>query len=426
MPYKLIFKLLVSLLLLSSYAYSQDKVYVKKLVKKLASPAMHGRGYVKQGDLKAAKLLAKEFEKAGLQHFGESYFQPYSFAINTFPGKVDVKINGQKLKPGAEVVINPMTNSVSQSYELIRLPDTITQIASIYALADTNQLEGKMLVIPEGVTNAYRRGIPGVSALVQTVEKAMWWHVSGAGNPEHKLQLKIKAAALPPDATTITVDAEAVFVPNYQTQNLYAYVPGSVQADSFFVFVAHYDHLGRMGKKTVYPGASDNASGTAAVVDLARYYAANPEKARYTMIFALVSGEEAGLLGSSYLAENPPFDLNKTRFVINFDMVGTGSEGLSVVNGKVLPEYAALMEQLNTQKSYFPDIRLGGESCNSDHCPFYKKGVPAFFLFTRGPENREYHTITDTPEKLPFTAYESLFGIVTDFVEAASSSLFDR
>jgi len=181
-----------------------------------------------------------------------------------------------------------------------------------------------------------------------------------------------------------------------------------------------------MGTKAVYPGASDNASGTATVVDLARYFAANPEKAYYTMIFALVSGEEAGLLGSSYLAENPPFDLSKTRFVINFDMVGTGSEGLSVVNGKVLPEYAALMEQLNTQKRYFPDIRLGGESCNSDHCPFYKKGIPAFFLFTRGPENREYHTITDTPEKLPFTAYESLFGIVTDFVDASSSTLFDR
>ena len=426
MPYKLLFKLVLSLLLLNTAVYSQDKVYVKKLVKKLASPAMHGRGYVNQGDLKAAKLLASEFKKAGLQHFGENYFQPYSFPINTFPGKIDVKINGKKLKPGSEVVINPITNSVSQSYELIWLPDTITQIASIYALVDTNLLAGKMLVIPEGVSNAYRRGIPGVPALIHRVEKAMWWHVSGAGNPENKLRLKIKADALPSDATTISVEAEAEFVPHYQTQNLIAFVPGSVQADSFFVFVAHYDHLGQMGKKTVYPGASDNASGTAAVVDLARYYAANPEKAHYTMIFALVSGEEAGLLGSSYLAENPPFDLNKTRFVINFDMVGTGSEGLSVVNGKVLPEYAALMEQLNTQKSYFPDIRLGGESCNSDHCPFYKKGVPAFFLFTRGPENREYHTITDTPEKLPFTAYESLFGIVTDFVEASSTTLFNR
>ncbi|HOI32226.1 MAG TPA: M28 family peptidase [Bacteroidales bacterium] len=399
---------------------------MKKLVKKLASPAMHGRGYVNHGDLKAAKLLASEFKKADLQHFGENYFQPYSFPINTFPGKVDVKINGKKLKPGSEVVINPITNSVSQSYELLWLPDTITQIASIYALVDTNQLAGKMLVIPEGVSSAYRRGIPGVPALFHRVEKAMWWHVSGAGNPENKLRLKIKADALPPDATTISVEAEAEFVPHYQTQNLIAFVPGSVQADSFFVFVAHYDHLGQMGKKTVYPGASDNASGTAAVMDLARYYAANPEKAHYTMIFALVSGEEAGLLGSSYLAENPPFDLNKTRFVINFDMVGTGSEGLSVVNGKVLPEYAALMEQLNTQKSYFPDIRLGGESCNSDHCPFYKKGVPAFFLFTRGPENREYHTISDTPEKLPFTAYESLFGLVTDFVEASSTTLFNR
>lgn len=426
MPYRVLLNLFVCFFMLNAAAYSQDKVYVKNLVKKLASPAMHGRGYVEQGDLKAAKLLSKEFEKAGLQHFGENYFQNYSSPVNTFPGKVVAKVNGKKLKPGAEFVINPITKSINQSFEILRLPDTITQITSVYALVDTNQLAGKILMVPESLSNAYRRGIPGVPALIQTVEKAMWWHVSGASNPQNKLHIKIKASALPHDASTITVEAEALFIDDYQTQNLIAYVPGSAQPDSFFVFVAHYDHLGHMGNKTVYPGASDNASGTAAVVDLARYYAANPEKAHYTMIFALVSGEEAGLLGSSYLAENPPFDLNKTRFVINFDMVGTGSEGLSIVNGTVLPKYARLMEHLNQQNDYFPDIRLGGESCNSDHCPFYKKGVPAFFLFTRGSENREYHTITDTPDKLPFTAYESLFGIVTDFVEASSTSLFNR
>jgi aminopeptidase YwaD len=409
---------------LSNPATAQDRAYVSEVVKKLSSPGMHGRASYKNGDHIAAKYLSKEMKKAGLTAFTPGYKQEYSYNINTFSTVVDVKADNMQLVPGVDYVVSPSMASLNQTFELVWLPDTLTQPASLYRLIDTTSLAGKMLVVPEGIKNAYRHGIPGVSAMIQTVDGNMWWHVSRKQMNAGFASLKVKKEKLPPATKTISMNIESELIKDRPAYNLSGYVRGSVEPDSFMIFVAHYDHLGRMGRKTYFPGASDNASGSATVLDLARFYAKNKEKAYYTMVFVLVSGEEAGLLGSGYFAENPPFPLEKTKFVINFDMVGTGSEGLSVVNGKVFPEAFALFDVLNIKNKFFPDLRAGGESCNSDHCPFYQKGVPAVFLFTRGKENQNYHNINDTHSELPFTAYEQLFGIVTKFVDELKNMPF--
>ncbi|PKP53462.1 MAG: hypothetical protein CVT92_03985 [Bacteroidetes bacterium HGW-Bacteroidetes-1] len=397
--------------------FAQDRAYVHEVVKRLSAHEMHGRGYVNSGDHKAADYLAKEMKRAGLNPYFEAFKQKYHFTVNSFPSQVIVRTEERKLKAGEDFVVNPATASLKKTFDLIWLPDTITSNASVYLFADTTALEGKMLVVPEDLKNAYRFGIPGVKALVQTVSGSMWWHVSQKQNEQGQIALKIIKEKLSKETETIHVDIISKQLKDRPAYNLAGFVRGNVQPDSFMVFVAHYDHLGRMGRQTYFPGASDNASGTATILDLGRYYASHPEKSFYTMVFVLVSGEEAGLLGSSYFAENAPFSLDKTKFVINLDMVGTGSDGLSVVNAKQFPEAFNIIDSLNKKHSFFPDIRAGGESCNSDHCPFYKKGVPAFFLFTRGNENRNYHNTADTYYKLPFTAYEQLFGILTGFAE---------
>ncbi len=416
---KHLYLLALSLFILLSLAtHAQDRAYVHQIVNKLSAPNMHGRGYVKQGDLKAAHLLASEMEKAGLQAFGDDYYQHYNFGINTFPSKMKLQVDGKKLSPGTEFVISPAATTTKADFDLVWLPDTVSSIESAINLIDTIAWKDKLIVLPQGMIQAYRRGLPGVRGVVVPVEGHLWWHVSGARNPSGKLNIMLKADLLPKDAKKIKLNIESEFIENHQTQNLLGYVPGQTQPDSFFVFIAHYDHLGRMGKNTYFPGANDNASGTATVLDLARYYTANPQMAHYTMVFILVSGEEAGLLGSFHNAENPLFALEKIKFLINMDMVGTGSEGLGVVNGKLFPDQFALLDSLNADKAYFPDLRAGGESCNSDHCAYYRKGVPSFFIFTRGNENREYHNVYDTPNRLPFTRYEQLFGLLTDFVTA--------
>ena len=83
--------ILLSLLMISLSAFSQDLNYTKKLVKKLSSSTFFGRGYVKQGDQKAAFFLSKEMKKAGLEPYFHDFLQPYEFAVNTFPGKMQVE-----------------------------------------------------------------------------------------------------------------------------------------------------------------------------------------------------------------------------------------------------------------------------------------------------------------------------------------------
>lgn len=408
--------LFVSSLFYTIALQAQDRAYVHHIVNQLSKPEFHGRGYVKQGDRKAAEFLFNEMQKAGLQAFEKDFYQHYSVSVNSFPKAMKVSVDGKKLKPGSDFTVSPKMHSTKAIFELVWLPDTLSSLESAMQLIDTISMKGKLVVLPRDMQRVYRRGIPGITGMVIPIDGNPWWFGAGARNPDGQVNLMIKRDKLPAGAREIEIDVTAEYLDDYQTQNLIGYVPGHVEPDSFFVFVAHYDHLGRMGKKTYFPGASDNASGTAAVLDLARFYAANPDQAYYSMVFILVSGEEIGLRGSFYNADNPLFALEKVKFLINFDMVGTGSDGLSVVNGKELPWAFALMDSINTSGNYFIDLRAGGESCNSDHCPYYRKGVPSFFLFTRGDENREYHNIYDTPERLPFTRYEALFHLINDFV----------
>lgn len=397
---------------------AQDRAYVNRIVRELSAPSLHGRGYVRSGDIKAAILLEKEMKKAGLQAFNGDFVQRYKFSINTFPGKLTVKAGKKKLRAGHDYVLAPSVHSMDENFGLIWLPDTITIIESALKNMDTTGLSKSLVVAPSGMQSVYRTGFPGARGVVQLTKGNVWWHVSGAREPSGNIALMMHESALPKGTQHISINVESRFLIDHEARNLIGYVPGSAEPDTFMVIIAHYDHLGRMGANTLFPGANDNASGTATVLDLARYYAANPSEAYYSMAFILVSGEEAGLLGSFYNADNPLFPLSNIKFLINMDMVGTGSEGLSIVNGDLFPQAVTLFKKINNEKGYFANIRSGGESCNSDHCPYYRKGVPSVFLFTRGAENREYHNVYDTPERLPFTAYEQLFGIIRDFAMA--------
>jgi hypothetical protein len=397
---------------------AQDRAYVRKIVRDLSSPAMHGRGYVKSGDTKAAIYLEKEMKKAGLLSFNNDFVQRYTFSINTFPGQLTLRAGGKKLRPGHDFVVAPTVTSLDQTFRLMWIPDTVSTIESAIKVMDTAGISQCLAVAPSRMQSVYRSGFPGARGVIQLTQGNVWWHVSGAREPDNRVSVMIRESALPVGTSAISLKAENKYLVDHEARNLIGYVRGSAEPDTFLVFIAHYDHLGRMGSRTLFPGASDNASGTATVLDLARHYASNTTEAYYSMAFILVSGEEAGLLGSFYNADNPLFPLENIKFLINMDMVGTGSEGLSIVNGNQFPEAVKLFKKINSEKGYFADIRSGGESCNSDHCPYYRKGVPSVFLFTRGDENREYHNIYDTHERLPFTSYEQLFGIITDFSKA--------
>lgn len=409
--------LFITLFVNGQFALAQDIDYARKIHKKLTSKAFHGRGYVKNGDGKAAAFVAGQFSKDKLKAFNNSYFQYYNFAVNTFPGKITLSIDGTKMIPGEDFVISSSAPAVDGTFSLQVLPDSINTIDLLLQFLKKTNVGSQFLVIEGDFRKLYGKTIPGVKGVILLTEKTPYWHVSNSGAVDSTIWLKVKKDRLPTESSSISLKAKNTFIPDYATQNVVAYVKGKTEPEHFLVFSAHYDHLGMMGIKTIYPGANDNGSGSAMLLDLARYYSLPENQPDYSIVFMSFSGEERGLMGSTYYADHPLFPLNQIDLLINLDMVGTGSEGITIVNATVFPELFQRFVHLNEKGHFIKEVKERGESCNSDHCPFYQKGVQSIFIYTRGKEHLDYHTPSDNADDFPFTAYNGLFKLITAVAE---------
>ena len=218
----------------------------------------------------------------------------------------------------------------------------------------------------------------------------------------------------------------------YRSQNVCGYIPG--ETDTMIVFTAHYEHLGMHGD-TIFYGAHDNASGTAAVLDLARLVGSGqwvvdsirgqvlpttnyPLSTKYTYVFLFFGGEESGLVGSAYFADIPLIKMNKVKFLMNIDLFCGGDDGLMVVNANA-PEtkpYVDLLEQLNDQRHYAAKIARRDNAPNSDHW-FLSKQCPAVFIYTLGGPFGGYHSPTDTCEGCGLGNYNNFMTLLKTFLE---------
>jgi microsomal dipeptidase-like Zn-dependent dipeptidase len=181
--------------------------------------------------------------------------------------------------------------------------------------------------------------------------------------------------------------------------------------DEVIVLGAHLDHLGvRFGQ--VYPGADDNASGSAVVMEAARVMMANQVKPRRTIVFACWGGEERGLLGSRHYAKHPTLPIEKTVLNFNLDMVGLGDK--SAFGGVYYgPKIWKIIKGNATEETLdFLQPDRGGPG-GSDHTPFIVRGIPAFFLITRPWDaHPDYHQPGDVTEKIS----AELMGKVAEFL----------
>ena len=198
----------------------------------------------------------------------------------------------------------------------------------------------------------------------------------------------------------------------YRSQNVCGVVRGEV--DTMLVFTAHYEHLGMHGD-TVFYGAHDNASGTAAVMDLARMAALRP--GRYTCVFLLFGGEEAGLVGSHHFAEHPLIDLAKVKLLVNIDLFCGGDEGLMVVNANApgTAPYVDRLQQLNEQHRYAAQVKRRDNAANSDHYWFTSR-CPAIFIYTLGGPYGGYHSPDDTCDGCGLGRYDSHMALLRALV----------
>jgi aminopeptidase YwaD len=374
------------LILLFSFSYylsfSQDTVYAREVIKYLTSKKCFGRGYLNNGLDIASKYIVSELRANKAEPlFATGYFQWFDFNVNTFPGKVNVKINNKLLKPGIDYIISPESGNLKGKYTLQK-KDSITFGAENCDVPLTIRLKRKL---------TYSVATNSVAACVIEVLN------------DNKTS-----------PTIVEVNIESKVLTKYINKNICAFITGKINNDTVMVFSAHYDHLGGMGKATYFPGANDNASGVSMLLNLVKYYQKNPPK--YKTVFIFFAGEEAGLLGSHYFVDSKVIDLTKIKFLVNLDLLGTGDDGIMVVNGYTFEKQFNLLESINKEKQYLKEIKKRGKASNSDQYWFSEAGVPCFFIYTLGGI-KAYHDVFDVARTLPLTEYMDVFKLITAFTE---------
>jgi Zn-dependent M28 family amino/carboxypeptidase len=297
-------------------------------------------------------------------------------------------------------------------------------LARTQVIAQLNNLPGAVLLTARDDSRlanvpALRQAVESAAGRITLVPK-LTASIAAEQSAQVRLLALPTAAAWPttttaPAAMTVHIRVDAELESGYQTQNIAAIIRGTAQPDSFLVVSAHYDHLGRMGRNTYFPGANDNASGVALLLELAAHYARPEHRPAYSVVFLLFGAEEAGLLGSRYFVAHPLVPLQRIKFLFNLDLLGTGEAGATVVNGRVLEAPYRRLVALNDAHHYLPALSARGRAANSDHFPFSEAGVPAFFLYTRGG-SPAYHDVNDRPEALSLAGFAGAFGLVRDFL----------
>ena len=413
--------LLILLALVAADVAAQDLNLYKKIVKQLSSAKYEGRGYANGGVNKAGEYLEKEFTKAGAD---EVICQPFKININTFPGAMTMKVDGKKLEAGVDFTLREFSPGAKGSYKLYHIDTANYDSKKIFADLARPENKDAFVVCDFWFTYKHsadfkrlqsRKETPSVAGLIYTWNEPLKFYKAYGERVIEKPMLWATTSALSAEAQSIELDIENRFLKDCECFNVIAKVEGK-RHDACYVFTAHYDHLGLLGKKVFFAGAHDNASGTAAIVTLAAHYAKN--RPEYDIYFIAFSGEDAYLRGSEWYANNPIVPLKQIKYLFNLDMIGDNNPMQYCEVSDEGERGYELFVKINNDKKYFKALDRGKLAGNSDHYPFAQRNVPCIFLENKeGDAFKYYHTTFDTWERAIFDSYEPTFKLVTDFIE---------
>ncbi|MEJ5165700.1 MAG: M20/M25/M40 family metallo-hydrolase [Thermoanaerobaculia bacterium] len=193
-----------------------------------------------------------------------------------------------------------------------------------------------------------------------------------------------------------------------ECQNIIGVLKPSNWNGKFILLGAHYDHIGMGGETSrwekkygkVHPGADDNASGTALLLEMAGIFSKERENLKYRIVFAFFSGEELGLIGSSYFVKNPSINLKDISIMLNFDMVGRMRDKKLILLGTdTSPQIDSVIDEISKNYDFKIIKNLGGFS-QGDNTAFYKEDIPVLGFFT--DVHPDYHMPTDTYERINY------------------------
>ena len=398
---------------------AQDLTHYQKVVKELSSAKYQGRGYARGGANKAGRYLERAYRKAGAD---EVTLQPFTIDINTFCGKMEMWADGRKLKAGVDFAMREYSPGVHGEFPVYHVDTLHFDAERMFADLARPEYAGCLVCCDfwfayrhgKDFSRLQKKGECGNAGLIQTWTSPIKFYKAYGHRVADKPIVWVTPEAIE-GVQTVRLDVDNKFLKDYGLFNVIAKVEG-VRHDSCYVFTAHYDHLGNLGRRVFYPGANDNASGTAALVTLAAYYAGH--RPPYDMYFLSFSGEDANLRGSEFFADHLVVPLEQIRYLFNIDMIGDDNPVQYCEASDEGMRGFELFDRINGEKHYFEALNRGALAANSDHYPFAKRHVPCIFL-----ENQEgsafpyYHTIFDSWENAVFDTYEPLFKLVRDFVE---------
>lgn len=447
---------------------------------KLASEEFGGRGTGQDGYGKAADYVAAHFRSLGLQARGEdgTYFQNMPWGKTEVESAELVFSTDQQGKPAANgepmltVTKDRMQGRVTTDMDAsgavvilnIALPKSESRrLPRIEGLEDLD-LEGKFVIAivrargraQQMASFAIRSAMQGkkAAALVYASTEPVTGQLSGNSSMSRRGRNPAASARnrRPADITIGGADLERLLAcadlttekladapiyielpltakakittkrANAPAMNVWAVLEGSDPKlkDEYVVIGSHLDHLGRRGG-TIYPGADDDGSGTTGVMAVAQMFSKNDQRPKRSVLFVCFSGEERGLLGSSYFAKNCPIPLSSIAAELQMDMIGRSEEesrdGRRLVNkGETADDNRNVIHLVGTQKMSRGlhktcmegneragfDIEFDSESLftRSDHANFAYEGVPVAFVFTG--IHKDYHKPTDTPDKIEY------------------------
>lgn len=472
-------------LALSASAARSDAQHYLADVKALSVSSMEGRGDGTKGLTRAAHLIEQRFKTLGLEPAGtHSYFQPFTVITGAKlkgdnhlqAGKTELKLN-QDFVPfsfsasgtaSAPVVFAGYGASASEfgydDYDGIDVKDKIvlllryeppgfaaksgnngtTQHAQLITKAINARNHGAKAVIlvngklGDGEDDLLTRfgsvsGPVDSGIILVQVKNAIadkWFQEGGKSLAEMQNQInnssKPASFALPESVhVSLNVDIETL---QASVNNVLGYLPG--QTDEYVIVGAHYDHLGRGNFDSlapsqigqIHPGADDNASGTAGVLELAHRLVTMKGKLRRGILFMTFAGEELGLLGSAEWVKEPTRPLDKAVAMINMDMIGRIKDDKVYIGGVGTGstfQGALDKAQTETKSGFKIEYSQGGYS-SSDHTSFVTKRVPALFFFSG--LHSDYHKPSDTWDKINSEAAVRLLDVVESVTKQLASA----
>ncbi|MCU0394399.1 MAG: M20/M25/M40 family metallo-hydrolase [Chitinophagaceae bacterium] len=384
--------LCLSLFLLHAPSFSQrideliNAAEVTRIESTLSSDAMEGRRTFTKGIDKAASFLAEEFSKIGLQPGGSnnSYLQSFEM-ISARIRQGKVLVDGQEI-PASDLICQ--TTATTVHFESGGAAEVAYIGATDNFMQSFRAIRGKSNNLVVFIDTAHRNFFNRIKAF------------GGPRFPGNTSQLFILSHLAKPAQFSAHLDMELT---THKLANVVGIIPGKSKASELVIFSGHYDHLG-YGKPddkgdSLYNGANDDASGTTAVVMLARYFKAMGPQER-TLVFAAFTAEEVGGFGSQYFSRQ--YDPAKVMAMFNIEMVGTESKwgrNSAYITGYEKTNMGSILEKNleGTAFKFYPDpYPQQNLFYRSDNATLARLGVPAHTISTSKMDNEpHYHKPSD-------------------------------